>query len=311
MSGPSRAAPRLTDRPPARDVGLLLVAVVAVSFSGPLVVAMAVPALAIAFWRNALGVLAIAGFVAVKPARRDEVRRLERRELGLSLVAGLFLAGHFALWIPSLRLTSVASSVALVCLPPVWVVLYARVRGQVVPGRAWLGIAIAFSGVLVLTGVDAGQGGEALLGDLLALLGGMCVAAYTVVGGEVRRSVSTSAYTLVCYSACAAILLAVCVVGGVPFGGYGSADWTRLVLLTVLAQLLGHTVVNVVLRTTSPTVVSMAILFEVPGAIIVAALLVGQTPPLAVLPAVALLLGGIAVVVSEQPEDMADPEPPG
>jgi drug/metabolite transporter (DMT)-like permease len=311
MSGPPRAAPRLTDRPPARDVGLLLVAVAAVSFSGPLVVAMAVPALAIAFWRNALGVLAIAGFVALKPARRHEVRRLERRELGLSLLAGLFLAGHFAFWIPSLRLTSVASSVALVCLPPVWVVLYARVRGQVVPGRAWLGIAIAFSGVLVLTGVDAGRGGEALLGDLLALLGGMCVAAYTVVGGEVRRSVSTSAYTLVCYSACAAILLVACLLGGVPFGGYGTADWARLLLLTVLAQLLGHTVVNVVLRTTSPTVVSMAILFEVPGAIIVAALLVGQTPPLAVLPAVALLLGGIALVVSEQPEDLADPDPPG
>ncbi len=290
---------------------MLVLAVSAVSFSGPLVVAMAVPALAIAFWRNTLGVLAVAAYVGVQPARRHEIRRLHRRELRLSLLAGLLLAGHFGLWIPSLRLTSVASSVALVCLPPVWVVLYARARGQHVPGRAWLGIAIAFAGVLVLTGVDAARGGEALLGDLLALLGGMCVAAYTVVGGEVRRSVSTSAYTLVCYSACAAILLAVCAIGGVPFGGYGSADWGRLVLLTVLAQLLGHTVVNVVLRTTSPTVVSMAILFEVPGAIVVAALLVGQTPPLSVLPAVALLLGGIALVVSGQPDEVAEPEPPG
>ena len=202
-----------------------------------------------------------------------------RRELRLSGAAGVLLALHFATWVPSLRLTSVASSVALVCLQPVWVVLIAMARGHAVPAAAWVGIAIAFGGVLLLTGVDAGRGGDVLLGDLLALLGGMAAAGYVTVGGEVRRTVSTSPYTLLCYGTCAVLLAVVCVVAGTPFTGYSAADWSRLVLLTFLAQLLGHTLANVVLRTTSPTVVSLAILFEVPGSIVIAALLVGQVPP--------------------------------
>ena len=43
---------------------------------------------------------------------------------------------------------------------------------------------------------------------------------------------------------------------------------------------------------------SLAILFEVPGAAIVAWVALHQHPPLAVLPGVALLLAGLAVVVS-------------
>jgi drug/metabolite transporter (DMT)-like permease len=304
-------APAVLGRPPRRDLGLLVVVVAAVSFSGPLVVAMAVPALAIAFWRNALGSVVVGGYVASRTARRAELRGLGRRELRLSGIAGVFLAAHFATWVPSLRLTSVASSVALVCLQPVWVVLIARARGHAVPPAAWVGIAISFGGVLVLTGLDAGRGGDALLGDVLALLGGMAAAGYVTVGGEVRRTVSTSPYTLLCYGTCAMLLAVVCVVAGAPFTGYDAADWGRLVLLTFLAQLLGHTLANVVLRTTSPTVVSLAILLEVPGAIVVAALLVGQVPSASVLPAVALMLGGIALVIRSQGADVPEPEPPG
>ena len=41
--------------PPARDLGLLALALAGVSASGPIMAATAAPALAIAFWRNALG----------------------------------------------------------------------------------------------------------------------------------------------------------------------------------------------------------------------------------------------------------------
>ena len=139
----------------------------------------------------------------------------------------------------------------------------------------------------------------------------MAAAGYVTVGGEVRRTVSTSPYTLLCYGTCAMLLLAVvCVVAGAPFTGYDAADWSRLVLLTFLAQLLGHTLANVVLRTTSPTVVSLAILFEVPGRDRRGALLVGQVPPASVLPAVGAMLGGVALVIRSQGADVPEPEPP-
>ena len=106
---------------------------------------------------------------------------------------------------------------------------------------------------------------HALLGDVMALLGGVFSGAYVVLGGQIRRSVSTTAYTLVCYGSCAMLLFVACLVAGQSLAGYAARDWLLLLALTVLAQLLGHSVFNLVLRSMSPTVVSLAILFEVPG----------------------------------------------
>ena len=66
--------------------------------------------------------------------------------------------------------------------------------------------------------------------------------------------------------------------------------------MTAGAQLLGHAVFSLVLRTTSPTVVSLTILLEVPGAALLAWLWLGQTPRLSQLPGALLLLAGIALV---------------
>ena len=72
----------------------------------------------------------------------------------------------------------------------------------------------------------------------------------------------------------------------------------ELLALTLGAQLLGHSLFNLVLRTTSATVVSLVLLLEVPGAALIAALALGQTPPLAALPAAVLLLVGLGIVIS-------------
>jgi drug/metabolite transporter (DMT)-like permease len=284
-------------RPPTRDLGLMTVALVAVSTSGPLIAATAAPALAIAMWRNGFAALAIAPYAALRRASRAELSGLSRREIRLALIAGLLLAVHFATWVPSLRYTSVASSTALVATQPMWAALLARAFGHTIPGRAWVGIAIAIAGVLVLTGVDVTVSGRALAGDVLALLGGVFAAAYVFAGAAVRATVTTTTYTLLCYGSCAVLLLVTCLVGGVHLTGYSGADWGRIVGLSVGAQLLGHSLFNVVLRTTSPLVVSLAILFEMPGATLIAAVTLGQVPPFAILPAAALLLAGVGLVI--------------
>jgi drug/metabolite transporter (DMT)-like permease len=273
----------------------MAVALVAVSTSGPLMAAAAAPAFAIAFWRNALGTAAITPFALAR--HRDELARLDRREWAFALLAGAMLAAHFATWVPALTLTSVASATALVCTQPVFTALLARAGGQVVPGRAWLGMAIALVGVLLLTGVDLSLSTRSLVGDLLALLGGFFAAAYVTAGAEVRRSVSTTSYTFVCYGFCAGLLLAACLLGRVQLVGFSGRTWLELVALTLGAQLLGHSLFNVVLRTTSAMVVSLVLLFETPGAALIAALWLHQVPPRGVLPAAALLLLGVAVVI--------------
>jgi drug/metabolite transporter (DMT)-like permease len=138
---------------------------------------------------------------------------------------------------------------------------------------------------------------RALLGDGLALAGGLFAAGYMVVGGEVRRSVSTTAYTTMCYSTAAALLLVVCVIGRQSLSGYTGTAWLQLLGVTLGAQLLGHSLFNVVLRRVSPTVVSLMLLLEIPAATLLAAFFLGQVPPLVALPAAALLLLGLAVVI--------------
>lgn len=296
------AHPGVVDRPPRADVLLMTVGVVAVSTSGPLMAAVAAPALAVAMWRNVLGVAAIAPFAAV--TRLGELRGLSARELRWALAAGLLLAAHFATWVPSLRFTSVASATAIVATQPVWVALIARATGHVVPRRTWVGITLSIVAVVVLTGVDISLEPRALVGDLLALLGGVFAAFYTVAGAEVRRTVSTTTYTSICYSTAGVVLLVACLVGRVDLWGYDSKTWVQLLALTLGAQLLGHSVFNLVLRTTSPTVVSLALLLEIPGAAVIAAAALGQVPPLAALPAALLLLLGLGIVVYERPPDV-------
>jgi drug/metabolite transporter (DMT)-like permease len=304
---PGPVGPEVVGRPPVGDLALMTVGVLAVSTSGPLIAATAAPALAIAFWRNGFGVLALAPVVLAR--HLPELRALTRREWGLTLAAGTLLAGHFATWVPSITLTTVASATALTSAQPVWAALMARVGGHRVPRRAWLGMAVALAGVLVLTGVDVTVSPEALLGDLLAIAGGAFAAGYMVAGGTVRRSVTTTAYTFVCYGWCAVLLAGTCLVAGADLGGYEADTWVKVVALTAGAQLLGHSVFNRVLKTTSPTVASLALLFETPGAAVLAALWLGQVPPLAALPAAALLLVGVAVVITARTPDAAPAVP--
>lgn len=304
-SGPDRPPPAV-HRPARADVGVIAVALTAVSTSGPLMAACAAPALAIAFWRNALasGVLVPWAWARC----RTELARMDRREWRLALVAGVFLAAHFATWVPSLAYTSVASATALVATQPIWSASIARLQGAHVGRRAWLGIALAVAGAGLLTGLDLSLSGRALLGDALALAGGMFAAGYTAAGGEARRSVSTTTYTAICYSTAALFLLAACMVGRRSLVGYSALTWAQLAALTIGAQLLGHSLFNRVLRTTSATVVSLSILLEVPGAALLAAVFLGQRPHLAALPAAGLLIAGIALVVASVPRSASPGE---
>jgi drug/metabolite transporter (DMT)-like permease len=71
----------------------------------------------------------------------------------------------------------------------------------------------------------------------------------------------------------------------------------------VAAQLLGHSLINVVLRSTSPTVVSLAILLETPGAAIVAYVWLHQHPPWTAIPGLVLLFAGLVVVARSRGDD--------
>ncbi len=213
------------------------------------------------------------------------------------VAAGFALALHFGAWIPSLRLTSVASATALVSLQVAWVMAWELLLGRRYPKAAVAGLVIALAGTVIVSGVDITISSRALAGDLLALLGGIGTAAYMVIGARVRTSTGTSTYTFVAYGTCALVLGVVCVASGQDLAGYDGRQWALLALLTVTAQLLGHSVFNHLLATTSPTRVGLVLLLEVPGASFLAAVFLDQRPPLPTFAGLAVILAGMAIVI--------------
>jgi drug/metabolite transporter (DMT)-like permease len=170
-------------------------------------------------------------------------------------------------------------------------------------------LLLAFAGVLVVSGVDLSISTRALAGDGLALVGGVFAAGYVTVGGRVRERASTTAYALPCYATSAGVLLIACVLAGVQVTGFAARDWLLIVAVTVASQLLGHSVFNYLLATVSTTLVSLTILLEVPGAAVLAGVLLGQTPPLTVYAGLALILIGLAFVVSARSASVAREAP--
>ncbi|GGM56783.1 DMT family transporter [Dactylosporangium sucinum] len=278
------------------SVVALVVAIVAISSSAPLIAFAAAPSLAIAFWRNAAAVGVLAPVALVR--RPDEVRHLFGRRAGLvSVTSGLFLAVHFGAWVPSTKLTSVAMSVALVSTTPIWTALVSAVRGVRVPASTWAGIGLAVAGVALATGADPDLSPRALLGDGLALLGGLAAAGYTLLGSRARATIATTTYTSVCYSVCAVVLLAASLVTGADLVGFDGQTWVAIAAMTIGPQLLGHTLINYALRRIGSTTVAVLLLLEVPGALVIAWLLLGQLPEARTLPGIAVLLAGVAIVV--------------
>ncbi|MFT4298550.1 MAG: DMT family transporter [Aeromicrobium sp.] len=276
----------------------VVVGLCGVSASGPLMAASAAPSLAIAFWRNAAAAAVLAPLTLLR--RRDELARLSPRGRCLAVVAGIMLALHFGTWVASLKLTSVAAATALVSTQLVWILLIDRLRGVSVPAQALLGSALAVAGVAVVSGCDFQVSTRALAGDGLAVAGGVFAALYLLAGSAVREEVSTTTYTAICYLVCAVALLAASAVGGVGLTGFGVRDWCLIAAVTVAAQFLGHSLFNHLLAVMSPTVVSLLLLMEVPCAALLAAAFLGQAPHLGIYPGLALILGGLVIVVTRR-----------
>lgn len=278
---------------------LAIVAILGVSASGPLMAGAVAPAMAIGFWRNALGTLAVAPFAA-RTIRR-ELGQLGRAGWRDVAIAGFMLALHFATWITALKMTSVAAATAMVSMQVVFVVVIDRLRGEPTTAAVIGGVSIAVAGVLVITGVDFSLSARALSGDLLALLGGLTAAIYLMAGSRVRERVSTTSYTVVCYGICALLLFAGCLVAQVEMVDFSRNTWLAIIGVTICAQLLGHSVLNHLLAVMSPALISLLLLLEVPGAAILAGIFLDQTPPIGVYVGLALILGGLVLVVLRRP----------
>ncbi len=282
---------------------VLIVAVLATTYAGPIVRFAAAPALAIAFWRLTLtlpvtGILALGGSPedgAAGASAAEGIAPPPRSPLSLIALAGLLLASHFWSWIASLRFTTVASSVVLVSLKPVfaWAIAAVWLREHPTRTEVW-GIVLAVLGASLIGLGDARLSLGALGGDALAILGALTGAGYYVIGRRVRQTVGIWRYATGVYAVAAAALAVLAFVRSVPLTGFAGRDWAVFGAMAAGPMLIGHTGMNYALRHFRATTVNVAALGEPVGASVIAWLVpaINEVPaPVAIIGAVVVLLG--------------------
>ncbi|KZZ83272.1 MULTISPECIES: DMT family transporter [Bacillaceae] len=247
----------------------LFIGVLSVSASAVMVKLTTTPPPVTAFYRMFFSVLLMMPFFLL--ARGSGIKEMTNKDWLYISMAGIFLAFHFILWFESLELTSVASSVVLVTLQPLFAFAGTYLLfGERVTRQAVWSAAIAIIGSLIISWGDLQISGWALAGDLLALTACFMVTAYLLFGQEVRKRHSLILHTTLVYGISAATLLLYCLVFSYSLDPGSGENLMWLLLLAIFPNLLGHSLFNWALKWISTNTISVAILFEPAGAIILA-----------------------------------------
>jgi len=251
------------------------------------------PALAIAFWRCALGAALL-----LPPAIVRRERFPRGKTLYVGLASGVALGAHFGFWISSLDYTSVAASVVLVSTQPVFVAILAYLLfGERTSPLSFAGILIAMAGTAIIAG-DGSVGSAAVFGNVLALLGAITVAVYVLIGRSSRTGgVGVLPYSIVVYSAAALTLLGPALLLDAKLWGYSGETWFWLAAITLGPQIMGHTVFNWALRYVEASMISATILAEPVVSALLAWVILSERPGLPTILGGAVVLAGLYLLL--------------
>ncbi|MEJ2097639.1 MAG: DMT family transporter [Deltaproteobacteria bacterium] len=250
----------------------LTTGVIAISTGAILVRLADAPSLVIAAYRVGLAALILIP-LAIHTSRR-EILALNASDWKIAALSGLFLSMHFAAWVTSLKFTSVANSVVLVNTSPVWVGIFAPfITGEKLKPMVFFSIFLSVFGVLAIGIGDSASGNTALLGDLLALSGGVCAAGYLMMGRRLRQKLSLIAYVSICYGGAACILWSIVIGFRFQIWGFGTQTVAAFVLMALFPQLIGHSCYNWALKYFSTSFIAVSWLGEPIGATIFAYIL--------------------------------------
>jgi drug/metabolite transporter (DMT)-like permease len=305
--------PRSGDRPDVRSwVGLVL-GVLGISGASVYMRLAGTDPLVTAFWRLALATLLLAPLHfwrrrSILPGKGTSRAFLFKTRGGCVpkwnmldgkvMLAGAFLALHFALWVTSLSMTSVLSSLVFVTMNPLFVAIFDRVllRGRTSP-LLWVAVVIATGGGLVI-GIQSGT--TANVGNLLALGGSLAVSLYLIVGRRVTRQMDPVAYNVGVFGWAAVLTGVVCDVTGRPLLPLSGTAFLWLAVTAILSQTVGHGLINASLKVFQPQFVALMILWEPILGGLLAYLVLGEKPQAVELVGGAVILAGIALAVVAQ-----------
>ncbi len=239
-----------------------------------LTVTYGIPALVLAFWREAFVAVTLAAVLALV---RPVLLRLERRHLGYLFVYGLVLAVFNGLWTLSVALNGAAVSTVLVYSSAAFTALLGRwLLAEPLGWAKVAAVALSLAGCLLLSGAldpAAWRGGAASIAA--GILSGLGYAAYSLMGrSAAQRGLAPWTTVLYTFAFAAVFMLAAnlsplpLVTGRAPTPGdlfwLGGArsGWGVLLLLAVGPTVGGYGLYTVSLAHLPASVVNLIATIE-------------------------------------------------
>lgn len=273
---------------------ILLIGILAIS-TAAILIRFALPGastVAIAFHRMFFSAIIAIGILLKRNPK--ETQQIEKREIGLLILSGTFLALHFTAWTMSLDMVSVSSSVIFVTTTPLWVgLLSPLILKEKTPYRFFVGVFFAMVGGALIAflpskGINTA---DSLPGLLLALLGAWMASGYMLVNKKLSEKFSTERYTAIIYCIATIILGVIYLLNEPKIQVFEPKMYLLFLLMAIIPQTLGHTSFNQALRFFPTRTVSLALLFEPVGSTILAIFLLSE------IPSVAEITGGIFILI--------------
>ena len=231
----------------------------------------------IAFYRLLFTLCFLIPALLCRKKERKQLWQLSARQWRLAVVSGALLAIHWVMWFESLRYTSVASSTVLVSLQPLFSILWGGLLlHEVVTKQGMAGVFLAIAGSVIIGWGDFQVSGAAFWGDVLSFMSAGVISLHFLVGQILRKELDVLPYTAVCYSASTVCLAVYALVTGQPFTGYSLQTWGCFAGLALFATVGGQCVFNLLLKYLPATAVTMGILGEPVGTILLAFLIFGE-----------------------------------
>lgn len=275
----------------SRNLLILALATIAASWAAPLIRLCHSDPFVIAAYRMTFASVILLPFYL---AQGRKIVYPQGRDFLLILLSGLFLAGHFTVWIKALTLTSVASATVLVTIQPLFLTILAHlVLKEHVDKWGYLAIVLALGGAALISWGDFGLSEDHLVGDLLALSGALLAAFYLLIGRTLVGKLGTINYTLPVYTTSAVVLIALMLLFGKTSLPQPPIDYLWLLLMAIVPTLLGHSLFNYSLKHFKAHLVGIVILGEPIMASVWALLLFHEPPTVMTVLGAALIFAAI------------------
>jgi drug/metabolite transporter (DMT)-like permease len=187
----------------------------------------------------------------------------------LVVTAGVSLGLHFALWVWSLALTSLAESLLFVTISPLLIVGGSLLLCKKVGRWELSGTLIGFAGCgLVAFGSGSTEGSSAA-GDLVASLGAVMVCGYLLIGKVMREERGVALFYYLCpINFLAAVTAYICAVAYSVDSASHIFSWIPthyapyILYLGIVPGIIGHALINFLLVHLSPLLISVFITME-------------------------------------------------